>query len=219
MIEATHHTYSTPNSLSSSYQWKGAHQRPRLALLPHSPSSSPTLPPSRRTRSLKLGDSQNISLWSDPYVEMAGGVQREASRSSWPTLTGNPSLSDTEEGRYYGSSYEVPLPSCIEPEYATIPSPTVSYLIPVPSDMGHRLHHNSHAHKPTRPCQHPTPLSPHSHDCEEIIHISANRAYLEAPVPSEQQTAAESPPLSPLPSKTPSSTTDHLEAQGTVLET
>ena len=186
VVEATYHSYSLPSTLSS-HHLKG--------LSPSHPLSS------RRARSLKLEDLSVSS--NDQYVEMEGAEFRARSYSSCPTLhrTGLPSsLSDYGSAKL-GFSYEVPIPFHAEPEYATIPSSYVPYLIPIESNMEPRQPHSDscvkgqeswqscHGAQFTSPqfllCEHPStsaPVSPFSHDYEHLIHTSANSAYRELAV-------------------------------------
>ena len=197
MVEATYHTYSLPSTLSS-HQLKGLGGRSNFSI------SSPALSASHRARSHKLEECcHDFGMNShDQYVEM----RSPSSHSSCPTLhrTGlflPSSLSDYGSARF-GFSYEVPVPFHLEPEYSTIPSPYVPYLIPIQSKVEHRLleHENCQVKRqqslksghelwigsrPELVCDQPSasaPASPSSHDYEQLIHTSANSAYRELAV-------------------------------------
>ena len=208
-VEATYHTYSSPGTLSS-YQPKGGLHRigrgESLAFCPSSSSSVPVsqqrAPRQQRARGHRLEGSQETTCSQEQYVEMSG-VHRAASHSSCPTLqrTSGVPVSLSECGSMkLGFSYEVPVPFHLEPEYASIPTPYVPYLVPVPVSMESGLNRNSRLHRQqsTRshrevyigtatavpqlrnPSSMSAPASPISHhDYEELIHTTTNEAYRE----------------------------------------
>lgn len=149
-------------------------------------SSSSTLPLS------KLSDSQDFSILSnDQYVEMTtsldwekGTSRQGGASSSCPTLNKTGPMSEHAGKGNQGFST---LPPCLEPEYATIQSPYVPYLIPVKSGMGTRLCQDSlgsyddiyvvlhHNHDHPRPSNHPPALPPpNDHHYEPIIDTRVN---------------------------------------------
>ena len=210
-MEATYHTYSSPGSLSS-YQLKGLQRMGRGGSLAFSPTST-SLPAAQRPRSLRGEESQDANVCShDQYVQMAGVRSlRAASHSSCPTLhRAAPPSSLSECGSMkLGFSYEVPVPFHLEPEYASIPSPYVPYLVPVQSNnkqgMSDTHVHRQHSDQSHRemyigregevPQLHQdhtqpslsAPASPISlHDYEELIHTSTNKAYREMKVTEDR---------------------------------
>lgn len=181
---ATNHTYSLSNSI---YHCEGKG-------VPVTPSLSSPIARS------KLSESQDISIWSnDQYVEMEAGLDWEkmtggqhAPSPSYSTLNRN-GLQSSSNGPF---SYEVPLPCCLEPDYASIPTLYDQYLIPTENDMDPRLYENSHIQRQQSPSScddmyvvpHHNPPSPaqlpsNSHHYEEIIHTTVNTAYLETVIP------------------------------------
>ena len=188
--------------MTSSYQHKRANQSPHL--FSSASSLAPSLPLCRGAR---LGGSQNTSAWSDQYVEMvaaslnwARSQRSVASHSSWPTLSISglyTPMADFKQGR----SYEVPVTAGLEP---TIPSPHVPHVVPNCRNVGPRLHQPSHSYDGTQDPHNQTcrqPPSLQSHDYEEIIYTTANTAYLQTLVPSDQDTHPQHPPV-PVPSQT-----------------
>ena len=194
--------------------------------------SSTSLPLAHRARSHRLEEPQDASACShDQYVEMAGvRCQRTASYSSCPTLqrTSGAPVSLSECGSMkLGFSYEVPVPF-LEPEYASISTPYVPYLVPVPCSLESGLQNrNSRVHRQpsTRShrevyigtpgvvpqLHHPSmsaPPSPTSHhDYEELIHTTANKAYCELKVAADERDSGCYTPPVPLPQ--PSTRTDY----------
>lgn len=207
MVEATYHSYSLPNTLSSSPPSQAKimeeEEKTQDGPLAFSPSSS-SLPTSHS----KLEDSQDTLQSQDQYIEMAAGVSEQgitASYSSCPTLQRTGLFSSLTEhgGLRQGFSNEVPIPLHMEPVYATIPSPYVPYLIPVQTKIGPRsprspinrqlslrtprrveggVNDHPSISAPSSPSPPPTP----GHDYEELIHTDTNKAYHQTTVISDQ---------------------------------